>query len=188
MGLEKVIQEIYQKGDEEVKKIKAEAESEAKRIIEEAQERAKDILRKAREEAEREAEALRRREISSVSLEMKRLMLNKQKELLDSVFESLVKRIKEMDLETKRKLMKKLIENNAVEGMRVYSAKEDEELVKNVINELKLKLSYAGNIDCLGGVILESPDGEIVIDLTFDKILSRVQEMKVGEVSKILFG
>ncbi len=188
MPLDKVIQEIYQKGDEEVKRIKEEAEAEAKRIVDEAQEKAKDILRKAREDAEREAEALRRREISSVSLEMKRLMLNKQKEILDEVFEFLKKRIKEMDLETKRKLLRRLIEANATEGMRVYSAREDEELVKNIINELKLNLSYAGNIDCLGGVILESPDGEIVVDLTFDKILSRVQELKVGEVSKILFG
>ncbi len=188
MPLEPVLEEIYKKGEETVRKIEEEAKKEAERIIAEAKEQAEEILKKAREEAEKEAEALKKQELSSISLEMKRMLLNKQKEIVESVFDLLKQRVQEMDEETRKKLIKTLLSKNASPGMLVYSRKEDEDIVKSVIDELKLDLKYAGNIDCLGGVILEDPSGEVRINLTFDELLSQVYEQKLSEVSKILFG
>ncbi|RLI80719.1 V-type ATP synthase subunit E [Archaeoglobales archaeon] len=188
MPLEKVLQEIQQKGEEEVNRIKMETEKEVERIISQAKLEAEEILKKARGEAEREAEAIKRQEISSVNLEMKRAILNKQKEVLEEVFEILKQRVEGMDEETKKKLVKSLISKNAAPGMLIYSKKEDEELVKSVIEELNVDLKYAGNIKCLGGVILEDPTGKIRINLTFDELLNQVYEQKMSEVSKILFG
>ncbi len=188
MALENVINEIYEKGKQEVQKIREEAEKEAEKIIAEAKAKAEEIIAKAKENAEKEAESLRRQEISSVKLEMKREMLNKQKEILDAVFESLKQRIQEMDIETRRKIIESLLKNNAQPGMIVYSNKNDEDLVKSIIQELKLDLKYGGNVDCLGGVILESEDGEVRLNLTFDELLNNLYEQKMSEVSKILFG
>ena len=188
MPLEPVLEEIYKKGEETVKRIKEEAEKEAERILAEAKAEAEKILKKARDEAEKEAEALRKQELSSVSLEMKRMLLNKQKEIVESVFDMLRQRVQEMDAETKKKLIKTLLSKNASPGMLVYSRKDDEEIVKSVMEELNLDLKYAGNIDCLGGVILEDPSGEVRINLTFDELLNQVYEQKLSEVSKILFG
>ncbi len=188
MPLDRVLQEIRQKGEEEVKRIKEEAEKEVERILSEAQAQAEEILKKAREEAEKEAEALRKQEISSVKLEMKRELLNKEKEVMEEVFNLLKQRIREMGKEERKKLIKKLLEKNASPGMLVYSRKDDEDIVKELIKELKLDLKYAGNIDCLGGIVLEDPSGEIRINLTFDEIIEQVYEQKMSEVSKILFG
>ena len=188
MALESIIQEIYKKGEEEVRRIKEEAQKEAERIINEAKEKAEEILKKAREEAEREVERLRKQEISSVKLEMKRLMLNKQKEILGLVFESVKQRIKNMDIETKKKLLTSLIKNHANPGMVIYSNKEDEDLVKSIIQELGIELRYGGNIECLGGIILESQDGTIRLNLTFDELLKQLYDEKMSEVSKLLFG
>ncbi|AEA46335.1 V-type ATP synthase subunit E [Archaeoglobus veneficus] len=187
MALEVIIEEIRKKGDEEVRRIKGEAESEAEKIIAEAKEKAEEILKKAKEEAEKEAERLRRQEISGVNLEMKRLLLNKRKEALETVYEIVQDRIKQMDTETKKKLLENLIKKNAVGEMVVYSNKDDEPVVREVISDMA-DLKYGGNIDCLGGVILESPDGEVRINLTFDELLKQLYEQKMSEVSKILFG
>jgi len=188
MALESVINEIYKKGDQEVQKIKEEAEKEAERIIAEAKEKAEEILRKAKEDAEKEAERLRRQEISSVKLEMKRQMLNKQKEILEAVFETLKQRLQDMDLETKKKIVTALLKNYATSGMIVYSNKKDEDLVKSIIQELQLDVKYGGNIECLGGVVLESEDGDVRLNLTFDELLNQLYEQKMSEVAKILFG
>jgi len=188
MALESIIQEIYKKGEEEVQRIKGEAQKEAERIIAEAKEKAEEILRKAKEDGEREAERLRRQELSSVKLEMKRQMLNKQKEILEAVFDSLKQRLKEMDIETKKRILTALIKNNATSGMVIYSNKDDEDLVKSIIQELGLDLRYGGHIECLGGVVLETQDGEVRLNLTFDELLNQLYEQKMSEVSKILFG
>lgn len=187
MALENVINEIYEKGRQEVQKIKEEAEKEAEKITAEAKDRAEDILRRASEDGEKEADRLRRQEISSVKLEMKRQMLDVQKKILDSVFDALKQRIKEMDVEARRKLTESLL-RSATPGMLVYSRREDEDLVKSIIQEMRLDVKYGGNVECLGGIILESEDGEVRLNLTFDELLNRLYELKIGEVAKILFG
>jgi V/A-type H+-transporting ATPase subunit E len=188
MPLEPVLEEIQKRGDETVKKIKEEAEKEAEKIIEEAKREAEEILKRARYEAEREGEALKKQEISAVTLEMKRLLLNKQKEIVEQVFDLLRQKVRDMDEGTRKEIIKKLLSKNASPGMLVYSRKEDEGIVKDALKELKLDLNYAGNIECIGGIILEDPKGEVRINLTFDELLNQVYEQKLAEVSKILFG
>jgi len=188
MPLDSVVQEIYRKGDEQVQAIINEAKREAEKIIAEAEGKAKEILEKARKDGEKEAEALRRQEISSVRLEMKRELLNKQKVIIEAVFKSMEERIKNMDLDTKKKIYTTLLKRYATEGMVIYSNREDEDLVKSIIQELGLNARYGGNIECLGGIVIESVDGELRINLTFEELLNRLYEQKMSELSKMLFG
>ncbi len=188
MPLETVLQEITKKGEEEVKRIEAETKKEVEKILAEAKAEAEAILKRARDEAEKDGEALRRQEISSLNLELKRLMLGKQKEITDEVFRKLRQRIAEMDEKTRGRILKSLIERNAEDGMLVFVRKEDEKIVEKIVKDSKLNLKIAGNISALGGVILEKPNGEVRINLTFDEMLSQLYERKLGEVAKVLFG
>jgi V/A-type H+-transporting ATPase subunit E len=188
MALESIIEEIYKKGEEQAQKIKEEANKEAQKILAEAREEANEVLKKAREDAEKEAEGLRRQEISSLNLEMKRLLLDKQREILESVYGMVTQRIREMDVETKKKVLTSLMKENAEDGVVIYSNKDDEELVKSIIQELKISMEYGGNINCLGGIIIESSGRDIRINLTFDEMLKLLYEQKMSDVSKILFG
>ncbi len=187
MPLEAVLEEIHKKGGEQVQQIIDRAKAEAEEIIAEAKAEAEEILRKAKEEAEKEAERYRKQEIASVNLEMKRLLLNKRKEVLEEVFKLVEDRIRKMDTDEKRKLLEKLIDSCELEEAVVYSNKDDENIVREIISSKK-GYRYGGNIDCLGGVILESTDGEVRINLTFDDLLAQIYENKMSEVSKILFG
>ncbi len=187
MPLEAVLEEIRKNGEEQVQQILEDAKKQAEEIIAEAKLEAEEIIKKAREDAEKEAERYKRQEISSVNLEMKRLMLNKRKEILEEVLNLVKDRIKKMDPEEKKRLLEKLIEKCELEEAIVYSNKDDENLVREVISSKK-GYRYGGNIDCLGGVIIESTDGEVRINLTFDDLLAQVYENKMSEVSKILFG
>jgi V/A-type H+-transporting ATPase subunit E len=183
MPLEPVIEEITRKGYQRVSEIRSEAEKEVEKILSEAKEAASDILKKSRESAESEAERLRRQEISSINLEMKREELNRRKEVLEEVYTKLVDRVKSMSADERKSLLEKILKQNEMEGYRVYSNKQDEEIVKSIT-----KMPFAGNIDCIGGVVIESDDGQFRINLTFDEMLASLFERKMKEVSEILFG
>ncbi len=182
MPLEPIIEEITRKGQLRVSEIRSEAEKEASQIIEEAKEKAEELLKKAREEAERESERLRKQEIAAVNLELKREELNKRKEVLDEVYSRLIERLRNMDAEERKKILSKIIEKYGMDGYRIYSNKEDEELVKKLTN-----MEYAGNINCVGGVIIESPDGSFRINMTFDELVKGIYEGKMKEISDMLF-
>ncbi|MCD4704024.1 MAG: hypothetical protein K8R64_07010 [Methanosarcinaceae archaeon] len=49
-------------------------------------------------------------------------------------------------------------------------------------------LEYAGNIDCIGGVVIENEDGTIRLDYRYDVILKNVYEHSLKNTSEILFG
>jgi len=188
MPLDTVLKEIKLKGEEEVKRIEEETRKEVEKIINEAKADAEALLKKARDEAEKEGEALRKQEISSLNLEMKRTLLAKQKEITDEVFKLLRKKIAEMDDKTRKGIIKTLIEKNAKDNMNLYVRKEDEKIVKEVLKDLKMHLKIAGHISALGGIILEDPSGEVRINLTFDELLNQLYEKKLNEVAKVLFG
>jgi len=185
MALEAIVEEIHRKGDEQARAIKEKSQKQADKIISEAKDKAEEILRKARAEAETEAERLKKQEISSVNLEMKRSLLNKKKEIIEEVFELAKEKVSSMDAGEKKKLLNALISKNAVENSVVYSSKEDESLVKEILPK---GVSYGGTIDCIGGVIIESSDGILRLNLTFDEMLNQLFDQKMGEVSKTLFG
>ncbi|HID43497.1 MAG TPA: V-type ATP synthase subunit E [Archaeoglobaceae archaeon] len=185
MALEVVVEEIQKRGSEQAKEILDNAKAEAEKITGEAKEKANEILKKGRNEGESEAERLKRQEISSLNLEMKRLLLNKRKEIIEEVYSIVEERVKSMSADEKKRLLNTLITKNAEEGSVVYSNKDDEPIVKEIISE---NVKYGGNIECIGGVIIESLGGTVRLNLTFDGMLKQLYEQKMGEVSKMLFG
>lgn len=188
MPLDSLLQEIAKKGEEEIKRIEAETRQEIEKILAEAKAEAETILKKAKDGAEKEGEAIRKQEISSLNLELKRLLLSKQKEVTEEVFRRLREKINEMDQKTRKRVLKSLIEKNAKNGMLIYAKREDKEIVREIVEETGLNLRIAGEISALGGIILEEPSGEVRINLTFDELLSQLYEKKLNEVAKVLFG
>ncbi len=183
MALEVVIEEIRKKGEEEVKKIREDAGKEVERILADAKREAEEILRKAREDAEKEAERLRRQETSSVNLEMKKEELNKKREIVEEVYNKLVEKVKALSDSEREELLKKLLSKYEGGDYVVYSNKKDEEIVKKLT-----KMPYAGNVDCIGGVILESKDGDFRINLTFDNFIEELYREKMKDIYEKLFG
>jgi len=183
MALETVLEEIRKKGEEEAKKIREEAEREAEQIIAETKREAENILRKAREEAEKEVERIRKQEISGINLEMKKEELNKKREIVEKVYNKLIERIRSLNDIEREELLKKLLSKYEGGDYVVYSNKRDEPIVKKLT-----KMPYAGNIECLGGVVLESKDGSFRINLTFDNFIETVYREKMKDVYEKLFG
>ncbi|WP_340818965.1 V-type ATP synthase subunit E [Methanolobus sp. WCC4] len=183
MGLETVVKDIMDAAQSEVSKLDSEADAEVSLILDEAKQNAKRIMGERLAKAEDDIAKIKQQEISSANLEVKRTLLNARKEVLERVYVQAVETISKFSPEKNEELLKTLISDNEANGTKIYSNAESEEIVKKLSS-----LEYAGNIDCLGGIVIENEDGTIRLDYTYDGILKSVNERLLKQTSDILFG
>ena len=183
MGLEIVVKDIMDAAQAEVTRLNREADAEASLILEDARQNAKNIIGERLAKAEDDIRKIKQQEISSANLEVKRTLLNARKELLEDVYTRAERSIAAFSPEMNEELLRSIIEKNEAGGKRIYSNAASEESVRKLSS-----LEYAGNIDCLGGVVIENEDGTVRLDYTFDVILKSVNERLLKQTSDILFG
>lgn len=183
MGLENVVNDILEQAKTEVAAIEAEAQDEAAAITDKAKNEAEKILADSKTEVEANIQRRLKQETSSAQLESKRAALNAKKDVLDSVYQSAREAISSLPPDKNASMLKAILDEHGSEGARVYSNARDAKLVRELTD-----LTFMGEIDCIGGLIIENEDGSIRLDYTFDRILDDVSEQTLKPVSDILFG
>ncbi len=182
MALDAVVESILATSKDKVAQINAEGDQEVARILNEARERAAEIKSRKQTEVGHATEAVERREISSANLEVKRAELNVHKDLLEQAKVKLFENIGKLPKKDNEAMLKKLLEPYNLKDMKVYSNKKDEAFVSS------LAPNYGGNLDIAGGVVVESKDGALRYDLTYETLAREVFNNRMKEVSRILFG
>lgn len=183
MGLDAIVEEIKTRGKAEADRISGETHQEISRIIADAQSQAVKIRSARQESVAKEIERLRQQEMSSANLEVKRAILNARKEVLDKVNETSKESVGKLDDEKNSKLLGLIIKKNEKNNSKIYSMEKDKAEVKKLT-----KLKYAGEINCLGGVIIENDNGTEYLDFRYETILKDVSERSLKQVYDILFG
>jgi len=182
MALDAVVEDILASSKGKVAEIQAEGDKEAARILGEARDRAAEIKSRKEAEVANAVAATERREVSSAHLELKRSELNVHKDSLEKTRQGLIDRIAKLPKKENEALLKKLLAPYNLKDMRVYSNKRDEAFVSS------LAPNYGGNLDILGGAVVESMDGSLRYDLTYETLAREVFNSHMKEVSRILFG
>ncbi|HDJ38576.1 MAG TPA: V-type ATP synthase subunit E [Methanosarcinales archaeon] len=189
MGLENVVEDILKSARDQVSTIEAERDSEVMAIIEEAKRTGERITGEKIASAEETVARIRKQEMSGANLEVRRMILNTRKEILDKTYTRSLERLRELDV---KPLLRSLIRAHRGDATRVYSNRQDQPVVEELCNELLedrlTDVAYAGNVDCIGGIVLENVDGTIRLDYTFNTIMDEVSERSMKEISTILFG
>ncbi len=182
MALDAVVEAVLATSKDKVAQITGEADQEVARILNEARERAAEI--KSRKEAEvgHTVEAIERREISSANLEVKRSELNVHKDLLEQARVKLLGKLESLPKKDNEAMLTKLLEPYDLKAMKVFSNKRDEAFISS------LAPNYGGNLDIIGGAVVESSDGALRYDLTYETLAREVFSSRMKEVSRILFG
>ena len=155
MALDAVVEAVLATSKDKVAQITGEADQEVARILNEARERAAEI--KSRKEAEvgHTVEAIERREISSANLEVKRSELNVHKDLLEQARVKLLGKLENLPKKDNEAMLTKLLEPYDLKAMKVFSNKRDEAFISS------LAPNYGGNLDIIGGAVIESSDGAL---------------------------
>jgi V/A-type H+-transporting ATPase subunit E len=182
MALDAVVESILATSKDKVAQITGEADQEVGKILNEARERAAEIKSRKETEVGHTVEAIERREISSANLEVKRAELNVHKDLLEQARTKLLEKLQNLPKKDNEAMLKKLLEPHNLKEMKVFSNKRDEAFISSLASK------YGGNLDIIGGAVVESNDGALRYDLTYETLAREVFNNRMKEVSRILFG
>lgn len=191
MSLETVVEDIRDEARERAKEIRNDAESRADDVVAEAEADADDIVAAAEAEAEREVEREREQRLSSAKLEAKQMRLEARRDALADVRELAEEEIAAIDGDDREELTRALLDDAADEfdddpNVSVYGRGDDEALISDILDDYD-GFEYAGEHDCLGGVVVESETSRVRVNNTFDSVIDDVWENNLKEISARLF-
>jgi V/A-type H+-transporting ATPase subunit E len=190
MSLDTVVEDIREQARARASEIREEAQQEAEQIREEAQQEADEIHEDRLAEAERTIEQEREQRVSSAKLEAKQHRLEARRDAIESAHDRAREAIAEMEGDQRKELTETLLADAAAEfegqSARVYGRADDGDLIKGLLEEYE-NFEYAGEVDCLGGVVVESEQSQVRVKNTFDSVFEEVWESNLKEISDRLF-
>jgi V/A-type H+-transporting ATPase subunit E len=191
MSLDTVVEDIRNEARERAKEIRSEGDERADQIVSEAEADAEEILAEQERETEQTIAQEREQKLSSAKLEAKQKRLEARRDVLQDVRATVEERIATLEGDDREELTRELLDDAAEEfddgdAVRVYGKPEDDELLTDVVGDYD-GYEYAGEYDCLGGVVVESEQSRLRVNNTFDSVLEDVWEDNLQDISKRLF-
>jgi V/A-type H+-transporting ATPase subunit E len=191
MGLEAVIQDIQAKGNKEVEVIRQETQAEVQAILKAAQERVEALKIAAEKEIQEHIQRLMAQEDSAANLIVKRQLLNAQKEVLDQVYGVTLKALAGLPASFHREVLAGLLRQAAKdirEGV-VFVNERDAPLAKELIagDEALSGFRYGGTAGIEGGILVETSDRSMKLDLSYRTFLDQIWETGLKDAADILF-
>jgi V/A-type H+/Na+-transporting ATPase subunit E len=191
MSLDTVVEDIREEARARAEKIRDEGEARADEIEAAAEEDAEEIVENARREAERETEQLREQRLSSAKLEAKQKRLEARRDVLGDVRDQVEAELVALDAAPREALTRELLDAASTEfdegdDVSVYGRADDQTLLESILADYD-GYEYAGERDCLGGVVVESQQSRVRVNNTFDSVLEDVWEDNLREISNRLF-
>ncbi len=194
METDKIRKAILDKAKEDADKIISDAEIKAKESIEKAEgqkeQQCEDEKKKIISEARREASRI----LAQASLKSRQEILKEK----DAVINKIIKMVKDELLQEEQgsEIFIHLIEEaidalKSEDKIRLLVSHKDLDIVRKVIEEnssLKEKIAELAGIDCIGGIMIETINGMVSIDNTFDTRLEMLMPKILPEIGKNLFG
>lgn len=182
MGLETVIEELLTEGRSEVEEVRRATLAERDRILADARAEGAKLLERREREAREAAERSRVQALARAELDSKKIVLSARKALLDEVYSKVLDELSRTSEASQ--WLRGLLDANAGEWRngKVYSNARDADAVRRVVGG-----NFAGTIDCVGGVVIDSADGTHRTDLRFETLLADVWRDSIKEVADVLW-
>ncbi len=184
-----VIEVLRKQAREKAEKIISDAEKRAGNIVREAEERWKKIAeeekKKIIDKARTEAQAI----LSEARREAKLEIARARNEVIEEVFRKAKESIrKKVDIEESLRNLFADAARQLDNIARVYVNPEDENAIRKILKEMKIKDVEIIKIDSiLGGVIVEDKDG-VRIDNSYNTRFERARESLLNKLAEILWG
>ena len=185
MALDNVTKDIRESAKASVSAIEADRDAEVAKIMAEADAVISDMKAKEDKRLKEVIEQLGRQVLSSAEIESKKIVLSKKREILEKAFAESLAVLESASAATKKKQYKHMVDaaKKVIADPKAYCSKSE----TITAEELGVsKLEKVGTIT--GGLILESKDGTIQVDMQYRTILQTVWDREMKSLSEILFG
>ncbi len=165
--------------------IRKDGEAEAAKLLSQAEAAVSEMKEKEENRLEDVVGRLTRQELSSAELESKKVVLAKKKEILDRSFDETLADLESADAKTKKKYYGMMVAaaKGVIDDPKAYCPPSEGKNLKGLeVSEVIEDPSV------VSGLILESVDGLVRLDMQFRNLLSAVWEREIKSLSDILFG
>lgn len=182
MALEEILDKINKDTEKEEESIAAQYLEESNQVLEEAKKKADEILEDQQRKANEEAEILKRQRVSAATLDGRYELEGAKEHIENEYIEALKSKIHELEgTEEYYSFLQKKMEDawrKLGPGSLAYMSAKDAHNMKERGFALTI---ISKEIDPLGGAIVTSADGKMIIDLTFSEIL-RSKDDKIRKI------
>ena len=187
MTLDALAKEIAAAARKEAKALTDAAKAEAKETLSEAKEEAQAMRDQAMQKAERDCAQNRTETVASARQFNQKRMLIARREELDATRESVCEQVGSARLKGRADLLKALVKEAKGEAdadMVLRPAALD----RSALQKIAGNFAIGDDVSGIGGFVLESADGSIVLDYRFDGRLDEAWVAALPTVNTALFG
>lgn len=180
MGLTDVTNEIKVQAEQQAQEIVAQAEAQASEITAKADAEVAEYADNAKKHSEQLRELTERKILAAARVDAQRLVLNTKKEAIDSVMDNVKEHFASLKQAERgtflRNLLKKAKQEITVDT--VFVQKKDKAVLKGV---------KAKEAEIAGGLVAQSKDGNVSVNLSVEELLQSVRQDVLVDVSEVLF-
>jgi V/A-type H+-transporting ATPase subunit E len=187
MTLEALASEIAIAAKQEAKEIIGTAKAEAKVILKDAKSEAKSYGEGVNSRAERECTQIEAETVASARQANQKAQLIAKREELDATWDTIREQVGSAGLNGRSALLTVLVgqaKSEAVKGMVLRPVTLDRPALEMAESGFKI----GNDVDGLGGFVLETEDGSVVLDYRFDGRLEESWKSSLSGVTSTLFG
>lgn len=170
MGLDQVVNEVRDGAEKRAQEILDAATAEADAILTNARNEVQAYQKDRAAQAERDSEQLQRQHVSNAKFEARKLVLETERELRTTLRNTIVAGLGELAAGARKKHLSALLDRatEVIPEGKVWGAKQDAGVLKASNYE------HAGDLDIAGGLVVESKDGSVRLDLSYETLLDDV--------------
>ena len=178
MGLDEILKQVEETGKEKAAAIRKETVEEVEAKMTEASKESDTLVSQIKLETSRRIEQLKQQEIPAAELEVKRNLLEMQKDLLLQTKSRVMQKLEDTSPKDLEKIYSNLLANVPKKG-KLYCRKKDQAIFKKIS-----KLTNGGTIDDLGFLV---EAGEYRLDFRFSTLVNSSWQNHLSMVSGVLF-
>tara|TARA_Y100000310_G_C20549630_1_gene747372 strand:- start:588 stop:1145 length:558 start_codon:yes stop_codon:yes gene_type:complete len=184
MTLEKVKKDILQQAEKEASKIDASAKKEAAEILKKSKNEVKSYKVDAEKNHQNLVSVMERKVLSTAKADAQKLVYDAKEKAFQEVMNTVELELVSMEESERKKFLESLLSKaqSTIDVGAVLVSKQDVALIPLTEN-IKI-LAF----DISGGLIAETKDGEISVDLSIKEQLEIVQAEKLVEINEVLLG
>tara|TARA_B100000676_G_C17686915_1_gene634275 strand:- start:2 stop:559 length:558 start_codon:yes stop_codon:yes gene_type:complete len=184
MSLDDLSKEIIAQAEARAKSILDDARAEAESIRDEAVRRATETTAIVEAKAARDSEQISTELVAAAKQANQKRALVARKEELDLTWDTVKQEVSSINLDGRDEILQGLIEE--VKSQTKEMIMRPVEIDRKFLSSSKFEMGE--NISGLGGFVLESKDGAVVLDYRFDSLLENAWKSNMASVNEILFG
>jgi V/A-type H+-transporting ATPase subunit E len=193
MAYENLLKSVEESAQERERELKEKARSAVQIISEETKNQAAAIQQSLLEEAKKASAVEKNKLIYLTKGENKEKLIKTKERVFSTAFSEAEQRLSQIRKDPRYPAILKNLVREAVgtlegEKVLVHIDKQDEQLIKGILSDMKSSGLVIADLQCAGGLVVSTPNESVKISNTIESRLERAKEQKKLQIYAVLYG